>query len=174
MMKLTFSILLMLLALPALAGDHGAMKTESGWFDMENCAFCKNLVEDPGLLSHSTWENYNISNGSMSIMTVDPAYAESMARAGKAMEELGTKMQTGQVDPTKVEMCGHCQAFGMLIMSGARLETIEGKVASVTLITSDDPKLVARIQEMTDRDNKEMASIAGHDHGHDHSHGHQH
>ena len=56
----TFALILglVLLALPALAGDHPSsadhpLATASGWFDLENCEFCKNLLSDPELLELS-------------------------------------------------------------------------------------------------------------------------
>lgn len=156
--------LLMILALPLLAGEH---TSASGWFDMENCAFCKSLTEDPELLAHVTWENHKIQNGSMTITTVDPAYAAAYAKASKAMEDLGTKMTSGEVNPMEVKMCGHCQAFGQLMMAGVRMEKVVGEAAEVMLLTSDDPNIVAMIHEMTDRDIEEMKLMAaGGDHDH--------
>ena len=176
MRKILVLAAVLAVAVPAVAGEGGHMKSESGWFDMENCAFCKNLLEDPGLLPHTTWENHAIDGGMMTILTVDPAYAESAAKASAAMEALGTKMATGQVDPASLTTCGHCQEFGAIMMSGVGMEIIKGKAAEVSLFTSDDPALVERMHAMVKRDNEEMAlMMAGHDHGHgDHDHSHNH
>ena len=144
-------------AVPALAEESMAHKTQSGWFDMENCEFCRNLVKDPGLLPHSTWENFPIENGMMNIFTVAPEYAASMATCAAAMEELGSKLQSGAVNPAKVKMCGHCTAYGELMMAGVKTETVKGNAAEVTLMTSGDPAVVAKIHTMVKRDNEEMA-----------------
>jgi hypothetical protein len=165
-----FLLALLVFALPVLAGEHGAMKTPSGWFDMETCAFCKNLTTDPGLLEHATWESHAIENGMIYIMTVAPEYAESMAKASAAMEELGAKMQSGQVNPATVKMCGSCQAFGQLMMAGVKMETVKGDAAEVTIVTSTDPALVAKMHEIVDRNTQEMALLMG---GGEHP-GHQH
>ncbi|HOX26085.1 MAG TPA: hypothetical protein PLL30_09020 [Candidatus Krumholzibacteria bacterium] len=149
---------LLALALPVLAGGH-AMKTESGWFDMENCAFCKNLLTDPGLLEHATWESHNLEKGMLYIMTVEPEYAESMAKASAAMEELGTKMHSGQINPAEVKMCGSCQAFGQLMMAGVKMETIKGDAAEVTIVTHDDPQVIAQMHDLVARNQKEMALL---------------
>lgn len=77
------------LATAAVAGHP--MKSESGWFDFENCAFCKNLMEDPELLAHTTWENHTIEKVMMNIMTIDPAYAQAMVTAEQKMNELGKR-----------------------------------------------------------------------------------
>jgi len=157
-------------ALPAVAGDHPS-GTETGWFDMENCTFCKNLTVDPGLLPHTTWENFSIDNGMMNVVTVDPAYAESMAKASAAMEAVGAKMQSGELDPMATKMCGHCMEFGQIMMSGAQMQNFKGEGAEVTLFTSGDAAMVKRMHAMVDRDNKEMAMMMAGDHG-DHGHDH--
>ena len=173
----TIALLLtvVVLALPALAGDH-PVNSGSGWFDMEGCEFCKNLMVEPELLHHLTWESHNIKNGMLSITTVEPEYADAYATANKAMEKLGSDMMSGAVNPMQVKMCGHCAAFGQLLMAGAEMEVVPGEAAEVSLITSSDPALVTRIHEFSDRNTKEMAEMmaSGHDHDHGHDHPHDH
>jgi len=171
---------LALLALPAMAGDHPAsgdhpaaadhaMDTASGWFDLANCQFCKNLLDDPGLLEHMTWETHKIEHGMMYVSTCDPDYTESYDKANKAMEKLGNDMMPGKVNPMQVKMCGSCSAFGQLMMAGVKTENIDGEAADVMIITSDDPAMVAKLHEYADRNNKEMAEMmASAGHGHDH------
>jgi len=150
-------------AVPALVFGGDSMVSESGWFDFENCAFCKSLTEDPDLLHHTTWENYPIKNGAMNIMTVEPAYAESMAKVDAHMAALGGKIQNGEVNPMSLEMCGRCKHFGMLMMGGVDMERVEGEAAIVTLMTSSDPAVTKKLQEMAERDTKEMALMHGGD-----------
>jgi len=164
----TMVLALLVAALPIVAGEH-VLKTPSGWFDMETCAFCKNLTTDPGLLEHATWETHAIENGMVYIMTVAPEYAESMAKASAALEELGAKMQSGQVDPATVPMCGSCRAFGELMMAGVKMETVKGDAAEVTIMTSTDPAVVAKMHAMVERNTQEMALLKGSEHpGHQH------
>ena len=165
-MKAILVLALVAFAIPALAGDPHAMKTESGWFDMENCGFCKNLVKNPDLLPHMQWENHSLPNGSLSITVVEPGYEAAYAEAMGAMQALGTKMHSGEVDPTTVKMCGHCAAYGQLMMAGANMQEVDGEAADVTLITSADPQVIAQIHEFTKRTNKEMEEFmsAGHAH----------
>ena len=155
-----------ILATAAVAGHP--MKSESGWFDFENCAFCKNLVEDPDLLPHATWETHAIQNGMMTIMTVDPAYAKSLAKAEKKMSDLGMKIQAGEVNPMALEMCGSCQATGVLMMSGVEMERIDGEAAIVTLMTSDDAGVTTKLQDIAKRNTEELALMMG---GAEHPHG---
>ncbi|MCP4292686.1 MAG: hypothetical protein GY780_12730 [bacterium] len=136
-----------------------ATVSESGWFDYENCEFCKTLLEDPGLLAHSTWENFSIKNGAMNVMTVEPEYAAAMRTAEGKMSALGNKIGSGEVNPMTLKMCGHCMSFGMMMMGGAQMERIESDVAVITLMTSDNPDMVKRLQEQAKRDTKEMALL---------------
>lgn len=157
--------------LASVALGANTMKSESGWFDFENCAFCKNLSEDPGLLEHTTWETHAIENGLMTIMTVPPEYTEAMAKAEKAMNDLGMKIQAGEVNPMELKMCGHCQKWGMLMMGGkVKMEEVRGQAARVSLSTSDDPAVVAQLHEISRRNNEEQALMMNggdkKDHGH--------
>ncbi len=173
MKKFALAFSLALCALPLLASlavAGGPMKSESGWFDFENCAFCKNLTAEDGLLEHSTWENHPIKNGVMNIVTVEPEYAAAMVRAGEHMNTLGMKIQSGEVNPMGLKMCQHCQTFGMTMMSGKmNMEEVRGGAAVVTLMTSDDAAVVTKLHEMAARDTKEMALMMGG--GSDHPHG---
>ena len=167
-MKTILILALVAFAVPALAGDphQHAMKTKSGWFDMENCGFCKNMVKNPGLLEHIQWENHVIANGSLSITVVDPAYAGAYAEAMGAMQALGQSLHSGAVDPATVKMCGHCAAFGELLMAGAHMEEVDGEAADVTLFTSTDPQIVARIHEFANRTNQEIRQLMAAEHAH--------
>ncbi len=176
----TLAALVVLVAASALAAEPDMYKSESGWFDMNHCAFCKNLTADPGLLPHSTWETHEIENGMVEIITVAPEYKESFAKAGRAMQELGMKIQKGEVNPMTLEMCGRCKEFGMLQMTGIKTEAVMGDAATVFIYTSDNPDVVKKMHDIVARDHKEMALMMGagqeqtehpqhHEHpGHDH------
>ena len=163
----------------AVAGDHPEkakvnhpLKTESGWFDLENCVFCKNMLEDPGLLPHMTWENHKVANGMLQIFTVQPEYKKSYAKCMQAMETVGNDMMNGKVNPMEAKMCGSCAAYGQLMMAGAKMENVQGDAADCALMTSSDPAVVAKIHEFCDRNNKEMALLMGREASHAHQHAH--
>jgi len=153
-MKLTKIIMIfaavMVLASVSIAAD------EKPWFDMKNCAFCKNLTTDPNLLKNMSWEHYDISNGVMVITCVTPAYKESYKNAMAAMQKIGEEMQKGKTD---VPMCGHCQAYGALMMAGAKFEYVPAKVGDIVTITSDKPELLAQIKSYGKRCREEMAKL---------------
>lgn len=168
MRKLILIALMATLAVPALAADAVTYKTASGWFDFDHCAFCKNLAADPGLLPHSTWETHPIAGGMMEIITVEPEYRESFAKAGAAIQDLGMKIQAGKVNPMTMEMCGRCKEFGMLMMTGVKMEQVNGDAATVFLYTSDNPDVVGKLHGIAERDKTEMAAMMGGHEGHQH------
>ena len=146
-------------ALTLLHGVGNAGPGESAWFDMQGCAFCKNLVKDPALMKNMTWEHYDISNGAVVITTVKPESKKSYVEAKTAMMDIGKKLETGQLTMDKVPMCGHCQAYGKLMMMGAKMESVEGSQADVTILTSDKPEVVKEIKAFAQRNRDEVAKM---------------
>lgn len=162
-----------LAAAVAIAGPDHPLKTESGWFDLENCVFCKNMMEDPGLLPHMTWENHKTKAGMVQVFTVAPDYRQAYDKCMQAMETVSNDMMSGKVNPAEAKMCGSCAAYGQLMMAGVQTEYVKGDAADVALMTSDDPAVITQIHEFCDRNNKEMALMMGEPHG-DHPQHHDH
>ena len=77
------------------------------------------------------------------------------------MNDLGMQIQSGEVNPMALEMCGSCQATGMLMMSGVKMERVDGDAAIVTMMTSDDAVVVTKLQEIAKRNTMEMAQMMG-------------
>lgn len=130
--------------------------TEAPWFDMENCAFCKNLTAEEGLMQHMTWENYVIPTGMMSVSTVAPGYEAKFQNAMKNMEEAGNRLMAGE----KLPMCGMCQSFGMLFATGKMdYKMFDTKAGHIELATSTDPEVIAMIQKQAQRTIDEYAKM---------------
>ncbi len=127
------------------------------WFDMENCSFCKHLVKDPELLKNMTWEHHDIPKGAVAITTVAPEYKKTYLAAQQAMQDLGMRMQNGEVKPADVKMCGHCMHYGHLMASGATIDYVSGEAAEVTIIWSDTPETVEKIHDYAQRNREELA-----------------
>jgi hypothetical protein len=136
-------------ALPAVA-------QEKPWFDMQNCDFCKFLVKDSNLLKNMLWEHHDLSNGLLVVTAVKPeskaAYEEAMA----GMAKMGEEMAKGKTD---VKMCGHCEYFGKLMMSGVKIENIATSVGDITLMTTDNPETLKMICEYGRRNKEELAKL---------------
>jgi hypothetical protein len=141
------------------AGEQAEKAGGMAWFDLENCAFCKHLTKDPQLMDNVKWENYDISNGVITITIVKPEFKKAYMEAEMAMMDLGKKMEAGEISPEKVKMCGHCQAYGKLLTMGANMEHAQGDLAEVMIITSDKPEVVAEIKAFSKRNQEEMAKM---------------
>jgi len=145
-----------LVAVVAFAGEEEKSPTNSPWFDLENCDFCKHLSAQEGLMDHMDWENINFAAGSMSVTTVAPGYEDKFKKAIQLMEEAGKKMMAGE----KLHMCGMCQSMGELFQTGkAQYESFETKGGWVSLTTSTDPETIKKIHAHTDRTNEEFAKM---------------
>ena len=153
-MKTAKAILMVVIAVLVLALLVTA--EDKPWFDMEKCAFCSQIMAQPGLMDHITkWEHHNTKNGSMSITVVDPEYVGAYKEAMAKMQEVGQKMQKGE--PTY--MCGMCEAYGAIMMKGAQYDVVESDNIFVVNMYSDNPDLVNDIHAMTDRTNEEMKKM---------------
>ena len=147
----TIVALVMVSAVAAQAGDDGP------WFDMANCAMCKNLLTEKGLLENMTWENHLIANGALSFTSVTPEYKDAYQQMGKAMEAAGAKLMAGEQLP----LCNFCQSYGALMMAGAKAEMVETAGGDIGLITSTDPELVKKIHAHTQRTIDEYNKMFG-------------
>ena len=155
-----------LLMAAAVVGEE-----EAAWFDMENCGFCKFLLEDPELLPNTTWEQHHIANGFVSVTTVKDELMESYGKAMAQMDEVGKKMEAGE----EVPMCNMCQSWGGLMAKGAKIESVKTAHGAVVLTTGDTPELIAEIQAFATRTSEEhakmeaamKAEMKGHE-GHEH------
>ncbi len=145
-----------LMILAATSSVAQEQPKEKPWFDMKNCDFCKNLLVDSMLMSNIVWEHHDISNGLMAVTLVKPEYMGSYQKAMDAMNKLGQEMTQGKTD---VKMCNFCQAFGALMMAGARIENVHGDWGDVTLITSDNPETQKMIKDFGKRTRDEMAKM---------------
>lgn len=167
MRKLVIMAALLVVAVCLVAVNAGE---EKPWFDMANCGMCKPIVESPGLMENMTWEHHNISNGMVTVTTIQPDFHEAYEKANAVMMETHEGIMAGKT----VSMCGMCTAIGEFFAKGAKKETVETKHGNVCLFTSDDPEVVTLIQKWGERTMDEMAKMAsaetaetGHE-GHNH------
>ena len=135
--------LLVMLGLALVNTAVQAQEHEGGWFDLHNCAMCKNLSAEEGLLEHMTWENHIIPNGMMSIAVIPDDYQGAMDRVHHNMQAVVKKLQSGEQMP----LCGFCQSYGKLMEMGAQEQEIKSAAGYISLLTSDDPQVVKKIHE---------------------------
>ncbi len=158
-MKKSVMLLTAFLLVTAIAVTAGA--EEEKWFDLENCIFCKNLLDDPELMNHLTWEIHEISDGIMIVTTIDPEYRESYNKAEKAIEQVASEMMQGKHMDEPV--CGYCHNYGALMFKGAKIERIPAETAEIVLIRSDKEELQKEIKAFGERTNEELAKFEAED-----------
>lgn len=146
---------MLVLSLAALLVAGASTAGEMAWFDMANCAMCKNISSHEGLMENITWEQHPISNGVVSVTTVNPKYMDSYRSCHADMEKIGAKLEAGE----QVQLCGSCTALGQCIMKGVGMEYVKTSTGDVWLLTSDKPELVTEIQSWAKRNAEEMAKM---------------
>jgi ABC-type sugar transport system ATPase subunit len=75
------------------------------------------------------------------------------------LKGVAKKMQAGELNMAEVTMCGHCQAYGKLMMMGAKSEYVQSDLADIVLLTSDNPETVKEIKAFAQRNRDEMAKM---------------
>ncbi len=125
----------------AIAGGLATAEDEQTWFDIKNCAMCKHMGNEEGLLDNIRWEMHLMQNGALTLTQIPAEYEDAFKRAEKHMQEAAAKMGSGE----PMQLCGFCQSYGNLMMSGVKVESFDGDVARVTVMTSSDPNLVKMI-----------------------------
>ena len=156
--------MLLCFAFTSFAGDeehegHAHAQSDAPWFDMQNCDFCKNLVKDEKLMENMIWEHHDISNGIVTITTVNPDYKPAYMEAMEAMMQLGTDLETGKCNIADVKMCNYCKNYGMLMEAGAKFDYVMGQGADLTIITSDNPETIEKIKKFGERNRMELAKL---------------
>lgn len=143
-------LLFLVVAAPTLAGE------DHPFFDLENCAMCKNLLEDPALLPNLVWENHSVNEGMLTVTVYKtPEAAESYAKAHSKMEAVAQKMMAGEMMP----MCGFCKSTMALMKEGATMETVAFEGGEATLMTSTNPETVEHIHAHCEKINSEMKKM---------------
>jgi hypothetical protein len=127
------------------------------WFDMEHCQMCKNFTQHEGLMEAMTWEQHKISGGFIAVSTTDTKHLEACRKANAACDALGEKLMAGE----EVALCGSCNALGMAMAHGAKMENVDLENGRVMLVTSGDSTVIAGLHVWVDRNVKEMEKMMG-------------
>jgi len=142
-------IVLLPFAILALVGIaiQAQEPTAPKWLDLTNCYYCQPLTQTEGLMDHLTFENFNIKNGCVSVITYAPEWKDKYKAASVEMQK-----RWQAYDPAKPQpMCGMCAAWTKLPMDKLSMESVEFAGGEMGLKTSADPALVAQMHEITDK-----------------------
>jgi len=133
-----------------------AVAQEQPWFDMKNCAFCKEIDAQPGLMQHMTNEYHNIKGGYLSITHIDPEYQEAFKKAQAGMQKVVADMQsTGKMPP----MCQHCTKYGEFLHAGAQEQYVHSAFGEIFMMTSSDTAMVTSLQAFSARCGQECEKM---------------
>jgi len=128
---------------------------EKPWFDMHNCDLCKPFMEDPNLMPNMEMEDYEISNGIVTVTNVKEELLPSYRAAhGKMMANLD-RIAKGDT----LQLCGLCTAIGGLMERGAKYEYIETKHGDLSIMTAQDSVLIADVKAIVAKNKEEMMKM---------------
>jgi hypothetical protein len=119
--------------------------------EMENCAVCKFMAEDPDLLKDMTWETHKIDNGMLCLTTVPKEKKKEFDAVSAKMMQAISKLEADKTQGKKVELCSFCASMGELHKTGAKMQHIDTKTGAIHMATSDDPAVVKKIHAMADK-----------------------
>ncbi len=128
------------------------------WMDLEHCAFCKNMSSQPGLIQHVKFDFIKIPNGMITVAFVPDNLKEAMKKADEGMQATVKEMQSGK----QLTTCAFCDAIGMVMTQGAKVEKFQGEASEVSLFTSTDAEVVKSIHAIADRTNDEFKKTKAH------------
>lgn len=132
----------------------GVAGDEKPWFDMKNCSMCKDV--NPALMQHMAWDHYDMSNGVISITTVEPASMADYKTMCTSMEATSKRLAAGE----KLPLCGMCTEYMSLMAKGAKTEMVWTKDGSVRMVTATDPAVVAGLHKWAATTRAEMQKMA--------------
>ena len=146
------------------AHAHDHEQAVSAWLDVTNCDICKSMTAQDGLMESMKWETHVIPTGMMHFTVVPDEMRPKMDAAEKEMQQSIAEIMQGQ--PKKC--CGYCTSMGQLVMAGAKQTQVRTAGGDVTLVTSEEPAVIEKIQahakKTKDEYAKMMAGHANHDH----------
>lgn len=145
---------LLMVTTVAVADHHAVSGSETQWFDVEKCTVCKPMAENPSLLMGVKWETHKIENGVVMTAVAPEGMLKEFKSCCKKMHQLGESVTAD------TPLCGFCQSFGMLMAEGAKVQEVGTGFGKLTIITSDDPAVVAKIHAHSDKTEEEMKKMA--------------
>jgi hypothetical protein len=128
--------------------------------EMKKCSVCKVMTEKPELMKDMTWESHKIDGGMLCVASVPKdkmkeftALHEQML---KQIEQVKADSQSGKA----VALCGFCQGMGELEKAGAKQQHIQTATGFISLVTSQDPAVIAKIHAQADKAIAEQKKMA--------------
>ena len=93
------------------------------------------------MMQQVKWETHLIDDGFISVAVVPEKLKGKMSELKKEMKATIARAKKGD----DVTCCGYCMSMGELIEAGAKQEELSTAGGELMILTSKDPKLVAKI-----------------------------
>jgi hypothetical protein len=155
-MKKYFATVAACLALIATA----AIGEDAPWIDIQNCDFCKVITAEKGLMEHMMNEYHNVATGVVVVTHVDKEYQEAFGRAMAGCKKLAEAMQKGE----KHNVCQYCSTLGGFLQAGAKQDEFMSHGMAMTVYSSTDAAMVAKMHAWASKTNEVMKQMAGASH----------
>ena len=131
----------------AIVQEEEKQETEAVWFDMDNCAICKNMASMKHDMHKIEWESHMLDDGMITVAKVPDDMKAAMEKAEAGVQQTVAKLEQGE----QLEMCGYCQNYGKLMGMGAKFKDIKTMGVNISVVTSCEPDVVKEIQAMGKR-----------------------
>jgi hypothetical protein len=119
--------------------------------EMENCAVCKYMAENPELMKETTWETHKIDNGMLCLTTVPKEMKKEFDAASAKMMQAIAKLEADSAKAKETKLCSFCQSMGELHKLHAKMQHIDTQTGAIHMVTSDDPAIVKKIHAFADK-----------------------
>jgi hypothetical protein len=119
--------------------------------EMQKCAVCKYMAENPELLKEMTWETHKIDNGMLCLTTVPKEQKKEFDAVSAKMMQAIAKLEADPAHAKEAKLCSFCRSMGELHKLHAKMQHIDTQTGAIHMVTSDDPALVKKIHAMADK-----------------------
>jgi hypothetical protein len=155
-MKANVSLAIVGLAVAWSSSAFGQVEQRTGQpenliAEMEKCAVCKYMAENPELMRQMTWETHKIDNGMLCLTTVPKQMKKEFDTVSAKMMQAIEKVKADEKQGKEVTLCHFCESMGELMKLSAKQQHIETETGEIHLFTSDDASLVKKIHAMADK-----------------------
>jgi hypothetical protein len=119
--------------------------------EMQKCAVCKHLAQNPELMKNMVWETHKIDNGMLCLTTVPKEMKRDFDKVSEKMHQAIEQVQADSKEGKQVDLCEFCASMGELMTLNAKQQHIETRTGAIHMITSDDPAVVKKIHDVADK-----------------------
>ncbi len=119
--------------------------------EMEKCAVCKYMAENPDLMKDTTWETHKIDTGMLCLTTAPKERKKEFDAVSAKMMQAINQVKADKKQGKEVELCSFCASMGEITKLNPKMQYIDTQTGAIHMVTSDDPAIVKKIHAMADK-----------------------